>query len=148
MTAPLDWISPSSIVMGVKASNKRALLANLAEMASRKLNLSQNIIVDGLLEREQLSNTALGKGVAVPHCKLPMQQNMTSFLVFLDRPVPYEAPDMLPVDIAFLLLAPEQQGNDYLRVLAQATRTLKNQPLLDRLRGCKTAEAVVAAFDA
>lgn len=142
------WLVPECIIMGMKASSKRALLSALAEMAARKLAVSQNTLIDGLLEREQLGNTALGRGVAAPHCRLPGLQHIAAYLVFLERPVPYEAPDQLPVDIVFLLLAAESQGNDYLQVLASATRTLKNPALLDRLRGCTTAEAVFAAFGA
>ena len=80
------------------------------------------------MQREKLGTTAVGYGVAIPHGKLPKLEKLFGFFARLERPIDFEAMDGQPVDLIFLLLAPEGAGADHLKALARiagccATRT-------------------------
>jgi PTS system nitrogen regulatory IIA component len=62
----------------------------------------------------------------------------------LERPVPFEAIDDQPVDLIFLLLAPEAAGSDHLKALAQVSRLLRDRAVCEKLRGTDNADALYA----
>jgi PTS system nitrogen regulatory IIA component len=62
----------------------------------------------------------------------------------LEGGLDYEAVDGQPVDLVFMLLAPENAGADHLKALARVSRLLRNQTLCEKLRAAATAEAIYA----
>ncbi len=67
-------------------------------------------IFDSILQRERLGSTGVGDGVAIPHGKLARCDHIFGVFARLDRPIDFEAPDGLPVDLIFMLIAPEFGG--------------------------------------
>jgi PTS system nitrogen regulatory IIA component len=62
----------------------------------------------------------------------------------LDRPVPFDAIDDQPVDLLFLLLAPESAGADHLKALARVSRLLRDRTVCEKLRGTDNPDALYA----
>ena len=60
----------------------------------------------------------------------------------LERPIDFEALDGLPVDLIFLLVAPESAGADHLKALAMIARVLRNSSLAAQLRATRDASAI------
>ena len=58
--------------------------------------------------------------------------------------IDYEAVDSQPVDLVFMLLAPENAGADHLKALAQVSRLLRDKATCEKLRAATTAEAIYA----
>ena len=85
-----------------------------------------------------------GEGVAIPHGKLPGLETLFGLMARLERPVDFEALDGQPVDIAFLLLAPEGAGADHLKALARVARVLREPGIIDRIRAARDADALYA----
>lgn len=135
---------PDSVLASVKASGKKALLAELASRAATSLKLDERRLFDRLLERERLGSTGIGDGVAIPHGKLPGLDRLFGLFARFDRPVDFEALDGQPVDIAFLLLAPEGAGADHLKALAQVARILREPGMLAHIRAARDAGALYA----
>ena len=86
------------------------------------------------MQREKLGSTGVGNGIAIPHGKLPKLDKLFGLFARLDRPVDFEALDGQPVDLVFLLLAPEGAGADHLKALARVARLLRDPEVARKLR--------------
>lgn len=131
----------------VSANSKRHALQIVADVAERGLaayGLDSETILQGLLEREKLSSTGVGTGVAVPHAALAGLTHMKGVFVRLESPVDYEAVDDVPVDLIFALFAPENAGTEHLRALAKVSRILRQKDLREQLRQVDNPDALYA----
>ncbi len=141
----LEFLDPESVVPSLRARAKKQVLQDLATHAARRLPaLGERPIFDTLLQRERLGSTGIGDGVAIPHGKLPGLDRLFGLFARFDRPVDFEALDGQPVDIAFLLLAPEGAGADHLKALAQVARILREPGMLAHIRAARDAGALYA----
>lgn len=140
-----DLLTPQAIVLGMKAASKKQALAGLAQRASELTGLPERQILDVLLERERLGTTGVGRGIAIPHGKIAGLDSMRGVLARLETPVPFDAVDDEPVDILFLLLAPESAGAEHLKALARVSRMLRDRAFCERLRASEDPGAVYAA---
>ena len=101
------------------------------------------------MQREKLGSTAVGNGVAIPHGKLPKLGRLFGLFARLERPVDFEALDGQPVDLVFLLLAPEAAGADHLKALARVARLLRDPEIARKLaRIARRRRALRRAGDA
>jgi PTS system nitrogen regulatory IIA component len=78
--------------------------------------------------------TRAGGGTAPPHARIPELASFTGFFARLAKPVDFEAVDGEPVDLVFLLLAPQAAGTDHLKALARIVRLLRDPELCTALR--------------
>ena len=99
-----------------------------------------------LAQRERLGSTGIGNGIAIPHGKLPKLERLFGVFARLDRPIDFEALDGQPVDLLFLLLAPEAAGADHLKALARVARLLRDPEVARKLRESRDAEAIYAVL--
>jgi nitrogen PTS system EIIA component len=141
----LEFLSPDAVVPGLRAPTKKHVLADLAAQAARRLpGLDEREIFETLLQRERLGSTGIGDGVAIPHGKLAKLDRLFGLVARLERPVDFDALDSQPVDLAFLLLAPEGAGADHLKALARVARVLREPGILERIRAARDAAALYA----
>jgi nitrogen PTS system EIIA component len=139
-----DLLSPDAVVAHLKAANKKQVLQEMAHRAGQLTHLPERRIFETLLEREKLGSTGMGQGIAIPHGRVPGIQKMTGLFAQLDHPVDFDAMDDQPVDLVFLLLAPEDAGADHLKALARVSRLLRNQAVCEKLRGAPQAATLYA----
>lgn len=137
-----DLISPDDIVASMRSGSKRQLLQDLAEKASVKTGIPARLIFDTLLQRERLGSTGVGGGIAIPHGKLGQLKRITGLFARMDRPIDFEALDDQPVDLVFLLLAPESAGADHLKALARIARIMREHDKVAKLRDASDAAAL------
>jgi nitrogen PTS system EIIA component len=141
----LEFLDPDSVVPALRARTKKQVLQELSAQAVRRLSgLDEREVFETLLQRERLGSTGIGDGVAIPHGKLPGFDRLFGLVARLDKPVDFEALDGQPVDIAFLLLAPEGAGADHLKALAQVARVLREPGILERIRAARDGNALYA----
>ena len=140
----LDLITPHAILPNLKAGNKKQALQELARKASELTGQHERAIFDVLLERERLGTTGVGHGIAIPHGKLSSLDRVHGVFARLERPIDFDAIDEQPVDLIFLLLAPEQAGADHLKALARVSRLLRDQSVCEKLRGAQSGDAIYA----
>jgi PTS system nitrogen regulatory IIA component len=139
-----DLIDASAVLPALKANSKKQLLQMLAEKASEITGLPEREIFDTVLQRERLGSTGVGNGIAIPHGKLPGVKQITGVFARLESPVDFEALDDQPVDLVFLLLAPEGAGADHLKALSRIARVLRDPDTIAKIRGTKDAAAIHA----
>ncbi len=139
-----DLLSTEGVISNLKVSGKKQALQELAAKAAQLTELPERAIFDILLERERLGTTGVGGGIAIPHGKLPSLDRLYGVFARLDHPVDFDAIDEQPVDLFFLLLAPESAGADHLRALARVSRLLRDKMVCDKLRGSDSSDALYA----
>ena len=142
----IDIITPASIVPILKASSKKQILQELARRTQDILGLPERDVFDVLMERERLGTTGIGNGIAIPHGKPAGIERLSGIFARLERPIDFEAIDEQPVDLIFVLLAPEGAGADHLKALARVSRLLRDKTVCDKLRTADGADALYAVL--
>ena len=140
-----DLLSPTDVMIDVRAANKRLLLREFAAKAAADLGLPVEAIASHLLKREDLGSTGIGRGVAIPHARLPDLRRPFGLVARMKQPVEFDAIDGQPVDLVFVLLLPAAVENEALAALALVARTLRSPENLARLRAARTTSALLAA---
>ncbi|HEX3938864.1 MAG TPA: PTS IIA-like nitrogen regulatory protein PtsN [Xanthobacteraceae bacterium] len=141
-----DLLAPNAILPALKVNSKKQVLHELAARAAVLSGQSERAVFDVLMQREKLGSTAVGNGIAIPHGKMPGLTRLFGLFARLERPVDFESLDNLPVDLVFLLLAPEGAGADHLKALARIARLLRDPNMAHKLRGSHDAESLYAVL--
>src|SRR6185503_15986920 len=141
-----DFVAPNAVVAALKVNGKKQAIQELAARAAELTGQSEKEILEILLQREKLGSTGVGSGVAIPHGKLPKLGQVFGLFARLERPVDFEALDGQPVDLIFLLLAPEGAGADHLKALARVARLLRDPEVARKLRDSHDADALYAVL--
>lgn len=141
-----DILRPEAIIPSLRASTKKQVLLELGEKAAQLSNLSARAVFDALMQRERLGSTGIGDGIAIPHGKLARCERIFGIFARLERPIDFEALDGMPVDLIFLLLAPEGAGADHLSALSRAARALRDPGTVRMLRATRDASAIYSVL--
>lgn len=141
-----DLLEPQGIVPSLKAKGKKQALQELAGKAAEVSGLEGRDVFDTLLQRERLGSTGLGRGIAIPHVKFKELDRIFCLFARLPEPIEFESHDNVPVDLIFVLLAPEHASGDHLKALARISRLVREPAVLEQLRGAKDAEAIYSVL--
>ena len=139
-----DLITPAAVIPNLRATSKKQALQDLAKKAAELTGQNERAVFDVLLERERLGTTGVGNGIAIPHGKLSTLERLYGVFARLEKPIHFESIDEQPVDLIFLLLAPETAGADHLKALARVSRLLRDKGVCEKLRGTDNADALYA----
>lgn len=139
-----DHLSAADVILDLDATNKAAVLQVLAAEAAGRMGRRESELLGALQARERLGSTALGRGVALPHARIDGNPRPVILFARLSRPVPFDAQDEEPVDLAILVLWPEASLEGFLPILSETCRSLQHPQTLRRLREVESAEEVVA----
>ncbi|HEY8382335.1 MAG TPA: PTS IIA-like nitrogen regulatory protein PtsN [Microvirga sp.] len=142
----LDFLTPEAVVPALRANGKKQALQDLAAHAAPLAGIDERTIFEALLQRERLGSTGIGEGLAIPHGKLPGLSKLFGLVARLEKPIDFEALDGQPVDLLFLLLAPEGAGADHLKALARIARVLREPGVIERIRAARDADALYAVL--
>jgi PTS system nitrogen regulatory IIA component len=141
-----DLVAPNAVLPALKVNGKKQALQELAARAAELTAQNERSILDILLQREKLGSTAVGNGIAIPHGKLPKLGRLFGLFARLERPIDFDALDGAPVDLIFLLLAPEGAGADHLKALARVARLLRDSEIARKLRDSRDLDAIYAVL--
>lgn len=135
-------LRPEAVFAGLKANSKKHVLQELSRHAADIIGIDEHRILETLMERERLGTTGVGNGIAIPHGKLRNLDGLHGVFARLDKPIDFASIDEHPVDLIFLLLAPEGAGADHLKALARVSRLLRDETVCKKLRGTETADGL------
>jgi PTS system nitrogen regulatory IIA component len=141
-----DLIKPDAILASLKANSKKQALQALSEKAAEMTGLEEREIFETLVQRERLGSTGVGGGIAIPHGKLAKLDRIFGLFARLPKPIDFEALDDQPVDLVFLLLAPESAGADHLKALARIARLFREPGVVGKLRASADKSALYAVL--
>ena len=137
-------IDKQSVLANLKAPNKKQLLLELSQALANRVAIDYRVIFETLLKREKLGSTGIGQGIAIPHGKVATLERVYGLFARLSALVDFESVDGQPVDLVFVLLAPEHAGADHLKALAKISRLLRDPAVVAKLRGTEDAEGLYA----
>jgi PTS system nitrogen regulatory IIA component len=141
-----DLIALEAVYPALKAKTKKLALQDLSQRAAKLTGLEARDILETLLQREHLGSTGVGRGIAIPHGRVPGVKRIMGVFARLDEPVDFEALDGDPVDLIFLLLAPEHAGADHLKALARISRLLREPVAIDKLRASRDRATIYSVL--
>ena len=141
-----DLVAPQAVVPALKVNSKKQAIQELAARAAGLTGQNERDILEILQQRERLGSTGIGNGVAIPHGKLAKVKRIFGIFARLDRPIEFEALDGAPVDLMFLLVAPESAGADHLKALAQVARMFRDASLTAKVRATRDASALYSVL--
>jgi PTS system nitrogen regulatory IIA component len=141
-----DLVTPNAIIPALKVNGKKQALQEIAAKAAALTGHNEKTILEIVLQREKLGSTGVGNGVAIPHGKLSKLGKVFGLFARLERPVDFGALDGQPVDLVFLLLAPEGAGADHLKALARVARVLRDPAIAGKLRDSHDVETIHAVL--
>lgn len=137
-----DIIAENAVIGDLRANSKKQLLQTLSEHAADLTGLSARQIFDTVLQREKLGSTGVGNGIAIPHAKFPGFDRIVGVFARLAEPIEFDALDEQPVDLVFLLLAPENAGADHLKALSRVARLMRDPARVALLRATTDRQAL------
>jgi PTS system nitrogen regulatory IIA component len=134
-------IKPEAVAMA-PAADKPAILATLSGLFANGWGLDPALVLEQLEEREKLGSTGFGRGVAIPHARIPGLNRPVAALLKLPQAVDFASADGMPVDLVFGLLSPENSGATHLHALAAISRLVRDERVHEALSEAPDAEAL------
>jgi PTS system nitrogen regulatory IIA component len=141
-----DFLSPSQVMLDLRAGDKRRLLHQLSSQAAAEVGMDAGDVAKQIAKREELGSTGVGNGVALPHARLKGLKSPFGLLARLHHGIDFEAIDDEPVDIVFLLLLPDASDEAQLNALACAARALRDPVVRERVRAAADRETLFRAL--
>ena len=140
-----DFLSVKTVIPALANDEKNAVVQELAEwVAVSYPGLERQKVLDVLLERERISTTAIGEGVAIPHGKLPGVERVLGVFARSSGGVDFASLDGGLTHLFFVLIAPENAAADHLKALARISRLLKDESFRRRLMAGQTSDELFA----
>jgi PTS system nitrogen regulatory IIA component len=140
----MDLLSPAAVISPLRANGKKQALLELAQQAAQLTGLSERDLFEALLQRERLGSTGIGDGIAIPHGRMAGIDRLVGLFARAEKPIDFDALDGQPVDLVFVLIAPEGAGADHLKALARVARVLRNPVVLEQVRAARDPAAIYA----
>lgn len=122
--------------------DKAAVVERLAGMLAAAWGLEEGAVLDALEERERLGSTGFGRGVAMPHARIPGLARPVVAVIRLAQPIDFAAADRLPVTLVFGLLSPTNSGATHLHALAALSRLVRDERVQEALLDAPSAEVL------
>ncbi|MEM7617864.1 MAG: PTS sugar transporter subunit IIA [Pseudomonadota bacterium] len=139
-------IQIDAAIPNIKAMNKEQVFKALIDRISKDIGCSAKMLFDRLMEREQLSMSAIGQGVAIPHLKTDGLRDRYVAVATLSNPIDFGAIDGEAVDLIGVILSPSSHGGLHLRGLSRISRLLKNEELCQKLREAQDEDTLKSLF--
>ena len=137
-----EYIKTENIVLDLKSKSKKSLLEFIAIKMSQDHKVEKDIIFEKLYEREKLGTTGLGKGIAIPHARIPNTTEPKIIIIKLDAPLNYESIDGNDIDIVFALIVPEKEDSLHIDLLSNIAAMLEDKSFLLNIRNSTSKEEI------
>ncbi len=134
-------LAPSHVV-DLQASSKKRLFEQAGLLFENHDGIARGPVFDSLFARERLGSTGLGQGVAIPHGRIKGLKDALAAFLRLAQPVPFDAPDGLPVTLAFVLLVPEKATEKHLQILSELAQMFSDKALREAMGTAPDAAAL------
>jgi PTS system nitrogen regulatory IIA component len=134
-----ELLPASHVLLDVPVADKQAVFERAAELLAAPTGIKRAHIVESLAARERLGSTGLGQGVAIPHGRVKGLRGATACLIRTRAPIPFDAPDEVPVSLIFVLLVPEKSTDLHLEILGELAQLFSEREMRDRLAAAPDA---------
>lgn len=143
-----SFLKAAGVIPAMEVVGKRKALQLAADRAEQITGLASRDVMHALLAREKLGSTAVGRGVAIPHARFKDLKETVGLFLQLSTPINFDAADQIPVDLVFVLLAPEGEQPTHVRAMARISRVLRDTHACEKIREAVTAPVIYAILTA
>ena len=140
-------VSEEFILLNQKLNNKKNALEFISDHFQKEIKIEKDIVFDSLYAREKLGTTALGDGVALPHARIDLLKNIQTLIIQLDSGIDFDAVDGKKVDIIFVLLVPNVNSDDHVKILAEIATVLDNKKIVKKIRSAKQSQEIISILN-
>lgn len=137
-----NLLRPANVLADVEAGSKKRLFELAGKLFQDTHGVAEAEVFDSLFGREKLGSTALGYGIAIPHGRIKGLKDTACAFIRLKQPLDFDAPDSLPVDLLFILLAPAAATDLHLQILGELAQMFSEKEMRERLRAAPDAAAL------
>jgi len=138
-----DHVSIDRVLLSGRARSKRDVLAELTKLLTTDRPPGADVILAGLLEREQVMSTGIGHGIAIPHARLEDIGEVRLAIVRYPEGIDFKALDGKPVFLAFGVVGPPQGTGLHVKLLARIARLVKEGTAVSELMAATSPEEVL-----
>ncbi len=143
----LDIIKKDLIINPLKSASRNEIISDMVDIFadSRKLTESErDAVKKAVLDREALGSTAMDKGIAIPHAKIPFLRE-SALVIGISR-IPVDFGGSGKSSIFFLVLASEENPSEHVQLLASIARLCSSDVFVRMLASSKSADDVYQLF--
>ncbi len=139
-----NLLKAERVICRADISSKKRALQTLAEvLAKSDPELKSRKVFDKFCDRERLGSTALGHGIAIPHCRMEGLKEPLATLITLAEPIDFDAPDNQPLDLLIGLMVPSDACDTHLQLLADIAKRFSEKGMCEAVRQANSAEEVM-----
>ena len=143
-----DLLSKESVLLNIDVKDKDACLVKLVDLMAASGKISdKKLYLDAVYAREEEGTTGVGNGIAIPHGRCSGVKEPGLAAITINGGVEYNALDSKPVDLAFLIAAPEGSGSVHLEILSKLATMLMDENFVGNLKKAMTVEEFLKVID-
>ncbi len=139
-------LTPECVILDKESASKKRVFERVGILFENNHNIARSQVFDSLFAREKLGSTGLGQGVAIPHGRVKGLRDAVAAFVKMQNPIPFDAPDGLPVNFIFILLVPERATDLHLQILGELAQMFSDQEFRDQLQNSDDPVAIHTLF--
>ncbi len=140
-------LTSECVLLDAESTSKKRVFERVGILFENTQNIARSQVFDSLFAREKLGSTGLGQGVAIPHGRVKGLRDAVAAFVKMETPIPFDAPDGLPVNFIFVLLVPERATDLHLQILGELAQMFSDQKFRDELTKTNDAVAIHKLFN-
>lgn len=137
----------ANVVVDLEVGSKKRVFEQAGLLFENNHGIARATVYDALFAREKLGSTGLGQGIAIPHGRIKGLKEAIGAFFRLTTPVPYEAPDGLPVNMLFVMLVPEAASERHLQLLSELAQMFSDRAFREALAAAPDAATIHRSFE-
>jgi nitrogen PTS system EIIA component len=137
---------PDNILLDTESTSKKRVFERAGLLFENNMQIARSQVFDSLFAREKLGSTGLGQGVAIPHGRIAKLRDAAAAFVKTSHPIPFDAPDGLPVNMIFVLLVPERATDLHLQILGELAQMFSDTQFRNRLLASEDSSTIHQLF--
>lgn len=135
-----------NVLLDSESTSKKRVFERVGILFENSQHIARSQVFDSLFAREKLGSTGLGQGVAIPHGRVKGLRDAIAAFVKMQNPIPFDAPDGLPVNFIFVLLVPERATDMHLQLLGELAQMFSEQSFRDQLQAADDPAVIHKMF--
>lgn len=139
-------LPPENVIFDIESTSKKRVFERAGILFENQLQIARSQIFDSLFAREKLGSTGLGQGVAIPHGRVKGLRDAAAAFFKVQSPIPFDAPDSLPVSLIFVLLVPERATDLHLQILGELAQMFSDKNFREQLQNSNDPAAIHQLF--
>lgn len=141
-------LKPNLVIFNLNASSKDEVLTEMAQKLSQEgIVANEMSFIETLKEREAISTTGVGDGIAIPHGRSSVVSESVVVFGRSDTGIDFDSMDGKPAHLFFMIATPENSGDDHLSILSTLSGLLMKSEVQEAIRTASTYDELVEAFD-